>query len=108
MFSSRPAKRLLCAVSVDLDEISNYLDIHGLDTAAGPPTAVYDIAIDRLVQLAKDARMPLTLFAVGRDLKRPEAAAKLRACSEGGHEIGNHSFDHRYDFSKLDFREMQS
>ena len=93
----------LCAVSVDLDEIPNYFQIHGLGSSgeARGASAVYDVAVDRLTQMASDARLPLTLFAVGADLARPEAAAKLRAARDAGHEIANHSLDHRYDLVKL-------
>src|SRR5215831_435292 len=70
----------LCAVSVDLDEIPNYFGIHGLAEPEGPAsTLVYDVAIDRLLALAKEVAISLTLFAIGRDLSRTEAAAKLRA-----------------------------
>jgi peptidoglycan-N-acetylglucosamine deacetylase len=91
----------LAAVSVDLDEIPNYLQIYGLDSPSpeggGGATAVYDVAVDRLLALADEQRIPLTLFAVGSDLSRPEAAAKLRAAREARHEIANHTLDHRYD-----------
>jgi peptidoglycan/xylan/chitin deacetylase (PgdA/CDA1 family) len=92
----------LCAVSVDLDEIPNYFAIHGLAEPEGPAsTLVYDVAIDRLLALAKELAIPLTLFAVGSDLARPASAAKLRAAREAGCEIANHSLDHRYDFVRL-------
>ncbi|HEX8790362.1 MAG TPA: polysaccharide deacetylase family protein [Polyangiaceae bacterium] len=92
----------LCAVSVDLDEIPNYFAIHGLPTPAGPEASlVYDVAVDRLRALADERRMPLTLFAIGSDLGRPQSAAKLRAAREHGFEIANHSLDHRYDFVRL-------
>jgi peptidoglycan/xylan/chitin deacetylase (PgdA/CDA1 family) len=92
----------LCAVSVDLDEIPNYFAIHGLEPPAGPARSlVYDAAIDRLTDLAKGLGIPLTLFAIGSDLARPEAAAKLRAAHAGGYEIANHSLDHRYDLVQL-------
>lgn len=92
----------LCAVSVDLDEIPNYFAIHGLPEPRGPEASlVYDVAIDRLTALADQHRMPLTLFAIGSDLARPEAAAKLRAARERGFEIANHSLEHRYDFVRL-------
>ncbi len=98
----------LCAVSVDLDEIPNYFQIHGLT----PPEtanvgAVYDVAVDRLETMAKDAGLPLTLFAIGADLARPEAAAKLRAAHARGHEIANHTLDHRYDLTRVDRDEMR-
>lgn len=92
----------LCAVSVDLDEIPNYFAIHGLDAPRGPEASlVYDVAVDRLTDLAGERRMPLTLFAIGSDLGRPEAASKLRGARERGFEIANHSLDHRYDFVRL-------
>ena len=67
---------------------------------------MYDVAIDRLEALAKDAAIPLTLFAIGADLARREAAAKLRAARDHGHEIANHSLDHRYDLVRLAHAEI--
>jgi hypothetical protein len=92
----------LCAVSVDLDEIPNYYQIHGLPEPTGAgSTAVYDVAIERLVTMASDSSLPLTLFAVGSDLSRPEAARWLKDASLKGHEIANHTLDHRYDLVRL-------
>jgi peptidoglycan/xylan/chitin deacetylase (PgdA/CDA1 family) len=92
----------LCAVSVDLDEIPNYFGIHGLPEPTGAArTLVYDLAIDRLLGLSRDLGIPLTLFAVGSDLARPESAAKLRAAHARGCELANHSLDHRYDLVRL-------
>jgi peptidoglycan-N-acetylglucosamine deacetylase len=92
----------LCAVSVDLDEIPNYYAIHGLTAPLGPEKSlVYDVAVDRIQSLAKDLSLPLTLFAIGSDLARPEAASKLRAASDSGIEVANHSLDHRYDLVRL-------
>ncbi len=93
----------LCAVSVDLDEIPNYFAIHGLDAAlaARGMNAVYDVAIARLLALADEERIPLTLFAIGSDLARPENAAALKNAHERGCEIANHTLDHRYDLVKL-------
>jgi peptidoglycan/xylan/chitin deacetylase (PgdA/CDA1 family) len=92
----------LCAVSVDLDEIPNYFAIHGLDEPAGRARSlVYDVAIDRLGDLAARLSIPLTLFAIGSDLARPEAAAKLADARARGMEIANHTLDHRYDLVRL-------
>jgi hypothetical protein len=92
----------ICAVSVDLDEIPNYFQIHGLPVPSdGGGTAVYDVALERLGTMAEDASLPLTLFAIGADLARPEAAAGLVRARAKGHEIANHSRDHRYDLTRL-------
>ena len=97
----------LCAVSVDLDEIPNYFAIHGLPEPAGAArTLVYDVAIDRLLGLARELSIPLTLFAIGADLSRPESAAKLREARDAGFELANHSLDHRYDLVRLGGRSL--
>jgi peptidoglycan/xylan/chitin deacetylase (PgdA/CDA1 family) len=98
----------LCAISVDLDEIPNYFAIHGLPDPEGPERSlVYDVAVDRLSTFASDAGVPLTLFAIGDDLSRPEAAARLRAARGRGFEIANHSLDHRYDLVRLGREEIR-
>ncbi|MGO8991846.1 MAG: polysaccharide deacetylase family protein [Polyangiaceae bacterium] len=91
----------LCAISVDLDEIPNYFGIHGLEPDKATSTAVYDVAIDRLEAFAEGARIPLTLFAVGSDLSRDASAKRLAEAHGHGHEIANHSLDHRYDLVRL-------
>lgn len=102
----------LASVSVDLDEIHHYQRIHGIARAgsgsgAGPRSddagghAVYDVAIPRFARFAREHALPLTFFAVGADARRPANAAALRRLSRAGHEIANHSLDHRYDLTRL-------
>jgi hypothetical protein len=95
----------LCAVSVDLDELSCYAQIHGL-TASSESNAVYDLALGRIQAFARDLRLPLSLFVVGRDLERPQNAAKLQELVASGHEIGNHSLDHLYDLTRREESEQ--
>ena len=83
----------LCSLSIDLDEIDCYAQIHGLDAAAGS-RAVYDVALSRIRTFASDLRLPLTLFVIGRDLERPQNVEGLRGLLADGHELGNHSLDH--------------
>lgn len=93
----------LCALSVDLDELPNYFAIHGLPEPGGDAAhAVYDVALDRLDAFRRAEVLPLTLFAIGSDLKRPEAATRLRKMADAGCEIANHTLDHRYDLTRLD------
>jgi hypothetical protein len=92
----------LASVSVDLDEIPNYFKIHGLGQPSGAAVSlVYDVALARLCELAEAAGIPLTLFAIGYDVARREAREGLRAAAAAGHEIANHSLDHRYDLVRL-------
>ena len=98
----------LCAVSVDLDEIPNYFAIHGLPEPRGPERSlVYEVALDRLGELATELSIPLTLFVIGSDLSRPENAAKIAAAHARGFEIANHTLDHRYDLVRLQPPEMR-
>lgn len=100
----------LAAVSVDLDEIGCYRAIHGLpvrpDVAAH---AVYDVALSRIAAFADELEIPLTVFAIGRDLGRERSAEGLRALARrAGVEVENHSFSHRYDLSLLSRPEIAS
>ncbi len=97
----------LAAVSVDLDEIHHYFEIHGLTAPGEAGTLVYDAAIDRLRGLADAGRFPLTLFAIGRDLARAASRDRLKAAAGEGHEIANHSLDHRYDLVRLGRAEIE-
>lgn len=92
----------LASVSVDLDEIPNYFEIHGLPAPEGPAASlVYDVALSRLRALADAGGFPLTLFTIGSDLVRDEAKNGLRDARAHEHEIANHSLDHRYDLVRL-------
>jgi hypothetical protein len=95
----------LCSVSIDLDEIGCYAQIHGLASAADSH-AVYDIALARIQAFASDSGLPLTLFVVGRDLERPQNVEALRRFVADGHEIGNHSLDHLYDLTRREETEQ--
>jgi hypothetical protein len=92
----------LCAISVDLDEIDCYAGIHGLpppDPASA--RAVYERAVPRFEQLFDALNVRATFFAIGRDAEREDAAATIARLHAAGHEIGNHTYGHRYDFSRL-------
>ena len=89
----------LCSVSIDLDEIACYLQIHSLKST-GSIRPVYDIALTRIRRFAADHAVPLTLFVVARDLDRAQNVTQLATLVADGHEIGNHSLDHFYDLTR--------
>jgi hypothetical protein len=98
----------LLSVSVDLDEIDCYAAIHGLAAPAGDALhAVYRRAVARFEQLFDALSLRATFFAIGRDLADAGAAAAIARLHAAGHEIGNHSFEHRYDFSRRDGDEQR-
>jgi hypothetical protein len=97
---------LQCAISVDLDEIPNYASIHGVSLDIAGANAVHDLAVDRLLEWAERHRIPLTLFTVAADLERPSVGERLRYAATKGHEIANHSLNHRYDLTRRPRAEM--
>ncbi len=97
----------LCAISVDLDEVPHYFAIHGLPLEGSDAHAAYDRALPRLGAFAEARGVPLTLFAVGADLERPESAEVIRVFSKRGHAIENHSLNHRYDLTRLSRDEIK-
>jgi peptidoglycan/xylan/chitin deacetylase (PgdA/CDA1 family) len=88
-----------------------YFAIHGIAApeharAGDALHAVYGAALPRIADFATAHRIPITLFAVGRDLGHAENATRLRAASDAGHEVENHSYAHRYDLSRLGREEI--
>lgn len=91
----------LCALSVDLDEVDLYRGLHGLPQGGRSGRLVHELALDRFAAFACDQQVPLTLFAVGRELERAQVRRVLGALAAAGHEVENHSYDHRYDLLSL-------
>jgi peptidoglycan-N-acetylglucosamine deacetylase len=98
---------VLLSVSIDLDEAHHYRAIHGL-SATEPSAVVYRKAVPRLVDWARQRRIPLTWFAVGEDAQQPDNAEVLARLANAGDELGCHSFSHRYDLTQCSFAEMRS
>jgi hypothetical protein len=115
----------LCSVSVDLDPLRCYFQIHGL---GAPEASLADVVLrrglPRFFQLFAEHGVAATFFVVGSDitehggngergqdagatadgaLPTPAAAARalLKEAVSAGHELGNHSFSHPYDLSRL-------
>jgi hypothetical protein len=100
----------LAALSVDLDEVDNYVAIFGLPAgtiADGARHAIYDHALARFGSLFQELSLPATFFAIGRDLARDDNRRKLRALADAGHEIGNHTLNHLYDLTRRDASEQR-
>ncbi len=93
----------MISVSIDFDEITCYHAIHGLDKPVGPAAeVVYSRALPRAVKFLEEHKIPGTLFVVGSDIsKGGEPASAVRSLHAGGHEIANHSMNHRYDLTLL-------
>ena len=98
----------LCALSVDLDPLTCYYQIHGLGE---PPrrleSTIVRKALPRFEALFAEAGVPATLFVVARELaKSPEAQQTVRRMVGAGHEVGNHTYGHPYDLCQLSAEEI--
>lgn len=99
----------LACLSVDLDGLSHYCRLHGLDERELPPGGVLAVqtrAVERFCELFDRRLVPATFFCVGEELEHPEAAEALREASRLGHELGNHSFVHDYALSRRPARSV--
>jgi hypothetical protein len=91
----------LAALSVDLDEVSCYVAIHGVQPPGDERAhAIYRCALPRFEALFDQLNIPATFLAVGRDLGEPHARAAIARLYAAGHEIANHSFHHHYDLTR--------
>lgn len=97
---------MLLSVSVDLDEMVHYGAIHGLATQQAVPL-VYQRAVPRLADWARQRGIVLTWFVVGRDLEQPGNAEALKRLSDAGDELACHSYSHLYDLTQRPVSEMQ-
>lgn len=84
-------------VSVDLDGLWCYREIHGLERrGAEDIDAAYSVGVRRLLDAFDDWGIRATLFAIGCDAERPAHASMLREAHRAGHEIASHSWAHDY------------
>lgn len=96
-------KKIAC-VSVDLDEIPCYEQIHGIPHHTESAHKIYDKALPRFKNFFSELNIPATFFVIGKDLTRPQNRQSIASLHAQGHEIANHTMNHPYAFSRLDAR----
>jgi peptidoglycan-N-acetylglucosamine deacetylase len=90
-------------VSVDLDDVACYHDIHGIEAPdRSMRTLVLERCVPRFLDLFGELGVRATFFVVGRDLERDLADAGrgadvLQRALAQGHELANHSHAHAYE-----------
>lgn len=85
--------RPVASVSLDLDNLWSYLKIHGSQDWQSRPSYL-DVFIPHALRVFDALKLKITFFIVGVDAADPANARALRAITEAGHEVGNHSFEH--------------
>ena len=91
----------LSAISIDVDSLRFYRQIHGLgpdtpDQVEGDP--IYTVAMRRFWDLLEQSGVPATLFLIGADAAVHPSAFSRR--EESGSEIASHSHTHDYRLSR--------
>lgn len=99
---------MLLSISVDLDELRNYRAIHGLSADAPAERLVYERAVPRLADWARQRGVALTWFVVGEDVGVAGNAESIAKLASAGDELGCHSFSHHYDLTRRPAFEMRT
>jgi hypothetical protein len=86
-------------LQVDVDELWVYYGSIGREVPAEVPFPVYQQGIPRLLDLFDRFGIRATFFICGRDL--PAQASTVTEIARRGHELANHSSQHRNGFARL-------
>ena len=89
-----------CAINVDMDSLDNYLHIYGLPESMAV-NVIYDVALPRFLTLFDELGIQATFFVVGKDLSSQGNREIIEDAAKRGHEIGNHTMNHRYELTTL-------
>ncbi len=66
------------------------------------------MGVPRFVELFADLGIPATFYCVAEDLDLPGNVDRLRALVDADHEVGNHTWHHRYDLTRLSAQERRA
>lgn len=99
----------LASVSVDLDPLRCYYQIHGLGICPeGLDEVILSRALPRFLEVFDRFGIRSTLFVVGSDaLDGMAGRPLLKQAARLSHELGNHSFSHPYELSRLSRLEIE-
>jgi predicted deacetylase len=83
-------------ISVDVDGLDLYYQIHGLTPSPTAPS-IYETGVVRFLNLFAQFGIKATFFVVAKDALISTNRAILERAVEEGHEIASHSQTHPYD-----------
>ncbi|MCB9638611.1 MAG: polysaccharide deacetylase family protein [Myxococcales bacterium] len=98
----------LCSISVDVDTLRFYHDIHGLPSPSPHQAdAIYTHAMPRILRMFRNLGIRGTFFIIGEDAHVPAHQEILHQIIEEGHEIANHTYHHPYRLTALSPAQME-
>jgi len=83
----------LASLSLDLDNKWSYMKTHG-DAGWESFPSYLDVIVPRALEFLRERDLKITFFIVGQDAALDKNHSALAPIAHGGHEIGNHSFNH--------------
>ncbi len=89
------------SITIDLDDYPEYERLVSA-SGSGPEASLYYDGVPHFLDLFDRLNVRATFFAIGRDARSPRKRNLLREIVSRGHEIGNHSWSHPYNFRNLD------
>lgn len=93
-------------ISIDLDNYQDYQSLVDTELDEDAPT-FYSDAVPRFLDVFDRCGIRATFFMIGRDAARAENRAGIREIVARGHEVGNHSYTHPYNFRQLSRRQKE-
>lgn len=82
------------AISLDLDNKWTYLMTHGNAEWQTYPSYLATV-VPRIIETVNQIGLKLTFFIVGKDAVINENREALRSIVQSGHQVGNHSLNHK-------------
>jgi peptidoglycan/xylan/chitin deacetylase (PgdA/CDA1 family) len=88
-------------IHVDLDGLWTLAGVYGYDEGDGfERDPLFTIGLERLLDRLDARRLRATFFIVGRDLRLPAKRDAVARIAAAGHELANHSHNHRIDLER--------
>jgi hypothetical protein len=90
----------ICSISIDVDPLECYYQIHGITVKKGD-NIVYEQAIPRFLDILDNFGFKATFFLIGKDVREGGNHEVIKEIARAGHEIGNHTWSHPYNLTRL-------
>lgn len=100
IFKNTKGQRPLAVVHIDVDSISTIAE-HFTDENTTLDHSIYTKAIPNFLELLNAQNLSATFFCIGKDAKYDEPTTVMQKIISQGHEIANHTMNHKLNFDQL-------
>ena len=99
--------KLSAAISSDIDSLQSIYHGIGCRRQDGYTFAEVRMGLGRFARFLEPYGIKATLFMVGQDFEQPQNHSIIRAMTQQGHEIANHTMTHAQGFRFLSLQEKE-